>query len=78
MKEHLKITCARSVLNTVVTASDKLRSALEKTQCAEEIVLLTTAVSDLVRALYIQDAVMPVLSDISHAPCEDGIADDMP
>lgn len=78
MTENLKTTCARSVLTTVITASDKLRSALEKTECTEEIVVLTTAVSDLVRVLYLQDAVMPGLSDIPPSPCEDGIEDDMP
>lgn len=78
MKENLKITCARSVLTTVITASDKLRSALEKTECTEAIVALTNAVSDLVRVLYLQDAVMPGLSDISPVPCEDGIAGDIP
>lgn len=78
MKENLKITCARSVLTTVITVSDKLRSALEKTECTEEIVALTNAVSNLVRALYYQDDTLYVQTDIDPVPCEDGIEDDMP
>lgn len=72
MRENLKVTCARSVLNTVAAVSDKLRGALEKAERTEEIVLLTTAVADLVRVLYMQDAVMPLQADIYHAQCEDG------
>lgn len=72
MRENLKVTCARSVLNTVAAASDKLRGALEKAERTEKIVLLTTAVADLVLAFYMQDTVMPPQADIDHAQCEDG------
>lgn len=75
MKENLKATCAKSVLETVIAASDKLRNALDKAKAPEEVIGLTAAVSDLVRALYMQDAVMPVLTDIVPAPCEDGSKD---
>lgn len=79
MREDLKVACARSVFNTVAAASDKLRGALEKSELTEEIVVLTTAVADLVRALYLQDVAMTSITDIDLLlRAEGGRTDDMP
>lgn len=75
MKENIKVACAKSVLETVTTASAKLRNAIDEAKTPEEIIGLTSAVCDLVRVLFMQGAVMPVLTDIVPAPCEDGSED---
>lgn len=75
MKENINVACAKSVLETVTAASDKLRNAMDEAKTPEEIIGLTAAVCDLVRVLFMQGAVMPVLTDIVPAPCEDGSED---
>lgn len=74
-EETLNFTCSKSALNTTIAAFDKLRNALEEAKSTEEIIALTAAVSNLIRARYIQDAVKHVPTDIDPAPCEDGSKD---
>lgn len=77
MQKSLRTTCAESAMRAAITAFDKLRSALKQTEQPEEIAALTAAVSELVRALYMQDAAKPLPTGNCPAPCEDGRADDM-